>query len=50
MEVYIGQGEDSLTPKQQVVWEKGIIPALKNRDEELEVQGISSLITFCPPG
>jgi hypothetical protein len=33
----IHHGEDSLTPKQRVVWEKGVVPALKKRGEELKV-------------
>jgi hypothetical protein len=36
----ISQGEGSLTPKQRVVWEQGVIPLLKKRGEELEIQDI----------
>jgi hypothetical protein len=37
----IHQGEGSLSPAQRVVWEQGLIPALKNRGEELEVQNLT---------
>jgi hypothetical protein len=36
----ISQGEDSLTPKQRVVWEQGVLPLLKKRGEELKIQDI----------
>jgi hypothetical protein len=36
----IMQGEGSLTPKQRVVWEKGVIPVLQKRGEEIEANHI----------
>lgn len=36
----IHQGEESLTFKQRVVWEKGVVPALEKRSSEIEVNRI----------